>query len=293
MLGGPADRLFPFRATASAAAVFRHRARAWRAAAGLRESRPMTIDPRSAEHDPTMLLAELTDATAQFIVSVERLDDEAVREPSALPGWTRGHLLTHVARNADGLRNLLTWAATGERHNMYPDQATKDADIEQGATRTAGQLAADMRDSSQRFAEASARITPEQWATTVERRVGGPQPAAKIPWWRLEEVLIHHVDLDTGFSPAHWPAQFTGPSLEMAADRFSDPSYGSVVATPFRIHAEDTARTCGVACDPTDKEHLLVRGPEAGLLAWLIGRSNGDGLVVEPFDALPTLPPWI
>lgn len=253
----------------------------------------MTIDPRSPDYDPTALLAELTDATAHFLASAEQLDDQAAHEPSTLPDWTRGHLLTHVARNADGLRNLLTWAATGERHDMYPDRAKKDADIEAGSTRTAAQLATDVRESSERLAEAAARITPEQWTTAVERRVGGPQPAGKIPWWRLEEVLIHHVDLDTGFTPAHWDTQFTGPELEMTVDRFSDPAYGDVVATPFRLYAEDTARTCGVSCDPTDNEQLLVRGPEAALLAWLLGRTNGDGLVVEPFDALPTLPKWL
>jgi maleylpyruvate isomerase len=251
----------------------------------------MTIDPRSPDYDPTVLLAELTDATAQFLASAERLDDQAVRESSALPDWTRGHLLTHVARNADGLVNLLTWAATGERREMYP--GGRDAEIEAGATRTAGQLVADLYESGQRFAEAAARITPEQWTSTVQRRVGGPEPAGKIPWWRLQEIVIHHVDLDTGFTPAHWSTDFTGPELEMTVDRFTDPSYGAVVATPFRLYAEDTARECGVSCDPTDNEYVLVRGPEAALLAWLLGRSNGDGLVVEPFDALPTVPKWL
>ncbi len=296
MLGGPADRLAPFPITADRGCPPNlpvRPAHAWRRPAGLRESGGMTIDPRSPDFDPAALLAEVTDATAQLLGSVERLDDQAVREPSALPGWTRGHLLTHVARNADGLCNLLAWAATGERHTMYPDPETRDADIAQGATRTAEQLAADLRESSQRFTEAAARMTPEQWAVKVERRVGGPQPAAKIPWWRLEEVLIHHVDLDTGFSPAHWPAQFTGPTLEMAAERFTDASYGAVVATPFRLYAEDTARACGVGCDPLEKDNLMVRGPEAALLAWLLGRSDGDGLVVEPFDALPTVPAWM
>jgi len=252
----------------------------------------MTIDPRSPDFDVTELLAQVTEATAQLLASVERLDDQAVREPSALPGWTRGHVLTHVARNADGLRNLLAWAATGQRREMYPDRAKKDADIEAGAGRTAAQLAADLREAGQRFAEDAARLSPEQWATPVERRYGGPQPAARIPWWRLEEVLIHHVDLDAGFSPAHWPTEFTGPALEMAALRFTDPSYPTHIVTPFSLYAEDTVNAVGVGCDPMDKDRLLVRGPEPALLAWLIGRSGGDGLDVEPFDALPTLPAW-
>lgn len=253
----------------------------------------MTIDPRSPDFDPIALLAEVTEASAQLLGTVERLDDQAVREPSALPGWTRGHVLTHLARNADALCRLLTWAATGERHDAYPNREARDADIEAGASRSAAELSADVRDAGQRFVETAARLTPQQWSAKIERPLGGPQPAAKIPWWRLEEVLVHHVDLDAGYSPAHWPAEFTGPELEMVAERFTDPAYPTHVPTPFRVYAEDTARTIGVGCDPAQKEHLLVRGPQPALVAWMIGRSGGDGLAVEPFDALPTLPAWI
>ncbi len=252
----------------------------------------MTIDPRHPDFDPDALQAELNEATEQLLASVARLDDEAVREPSALPGWTRGNLLAHLARNADGLVNLLTWAATGERHEMYPDRAKKDADIAAGATRSARDLEADLRESCARFAVAAARITPEQWQTQVQRRTGGPKPASRVPWWRLEEVTVHHVDLNLGYSPAHWPAEFTGPALEMAADRFGSTDYPTQVATPFRLYAEDTARNVGVGCDAMDKDRLLVRGSEPALLAWLIGRTSGDGLTVEPFDALPVVPTW-
>jgi maleylpyruvate isomerase len=252
----------------------------------------MTIDPRSPQFDPARLLEELADATGHLAADARALDDEAVREPSGLPGWTRGHLLTHVARNADGLCKLLAWASTGERRDMYPSREHRDADIEAGAGRPAAEVAADVAESGERFIEEAAKLGPEHWRTEVERRTGGFQPAARIPWWRYEEVLIHHVDLDTGFSPAHWPAEFTGPELEMTIDRFTDPAYEGV-APRFRVHAEDTARTLGVRCDPTLKEHLLVRGPEPALLAWLLGRSEGDGLIVEPFDALPVLPAWM
>ncbi|MBS2966424.1 maleylpyruvate isomerase N-terminal domain-containing protein [Actinocrinis puniceicyclus] len=252
----------------------------------------MTIDPRSPAYDPTALLAAVADATAQLLGSAERLDDQAVREPSALPDWTRGHVLTHVARNADGLSRLLTWAVTGERHDAYASREARDAQIEAGASRTAAELVADVREAGERFAEAASRLTPQQWSAKIERPSGGPQPAAKVPWWRLEEVLVHHVDLDMGFSPAHWPADFTGPELEMVAERFADPAYPTHVPTPFRVYAEDTARAVGVGCDPAEKDHLLVRGPQPALVAWLIGRSSGDGLAVEPFDALPTLPIW-
>ena len=51
--------------------------------------------------DPLVLIAEVDRATARLLATARTLDDDAVRAPSPLPGWTRGHVLTHVARNAD------------------------------------------------------------------------------------------------------------------------------------------------------------------------------------------------
>jgi maleylpyruvate isomerase len=251
----------------------------------------MTIDPRAKEFDAAELLAEISDASARLTATAEGLDDQEIREPSLLANWTRGHVLTHAARNADGLCNLLTWAATGERRDMYPSPEAKNADIEAGAVRTAAELATDLREAGQRFAESAARLSSDHWAAHVERLPGAPYRAGWIPWWRLEEVLVHHVDLDAGFSPAHWTAEFTGPELDLVAERLSDPDRKPPVR-PFRLHTEDTTRSLGVACESMDPGSPLVRGPEAALLAWLIGRSGGDGLVVEPHDALPTVPAW-
>lgn len=251
----------------------------------------MTIDPRAKDFDTAELLAAVNDANARLIATAEGFDDRAVREPSLLAGWSRAHVLTHTARNADGLVNLLEWAASGNRVEMYASPQARADGIEAGAARSAAEIAADLRASGERFALATARLAPEHWRVEVERRTGGRYPADRIPWWRLEELLIHHVDLDAGYRPAHWPAAFTGPELEMVAERLSDP-----VLTPeapaFRLYTEDTARNLGVRCDPTDRGAPLVRGPEAALLTWLIGRGAGDGLEVEPFDALPTLPAW-
>ena len=61
--------------------------------------------------------------------------------PSLLPGWSRGHVLTHLARNADGAVNLLTWARTGVETPQYVSQ-------EQREPRHRGRRAARARPSS-------------------------------------------------------------------------------------------------------------------------------------------------
>ncbi|MFZ0215410.1 MAG: maleylpyruvate isomerase N-terminal domain-containing protein, partial [Candidatus Dormiibacterota bacterium] len=58
-----------------------------------------------------------------------RLDDNRVGQPTALPGWTRGHLLTHLARQAEGFGRLLAWARTGVRTPMYESWERRNADI--------------------------------------------------------------------------------------------------------------------------------------------------------------------
>jgi maleylpyruvate isomerase len=241
--------------------------------------------------DPAATLAHVQDATAHLLTTVEQFDDEAVRAPSLLPDWTRGHVLTHAARNADALVRLLTWARTGEPTPMYATAEARDAEIEQGANRSAAELLADLREASGRFAEYASGLTAEQWANAIEGRRGGPQAAGWLPWWRLEEVLIHHVDLGVSFSPAHWPDYFTEPELGLVAARFSNPVF-TPDSPAFRVHAEDTDAMYPVNAPTEDGQVPIVRGPSAALVAWLIGRSKGDGLNVEPHGELPAAPTW-
>ena len=258
----------------------------------------MATDPSAVPlPDPTETLARVVESTAHLIATAEQFDDAAVREPSLLAGWTRGHVLTHVARNADAVIRLLTWAETGVETQMYPSGQARDAEIEQGAGRGAQELVADVREASERFAAHAARLTEEQWRAQISGRRGGPQPAAWLPWWRLEEILIHHVDLGVHYSPAHWPQYFTEPELAMIAKRFSDPVF-TPESPAFRVHAEDmdgaeeVDQVFGIRTEKDDEQTPIVRGPSAALVAWLIGRSNGDGLNVEPHGSLPQPPDW-
>jgi maleylpyruvate isomerase len=102
----------------------------------------------------------LRSATADLVHSIGGLSDADVRAPSRLPGWTRGHVLTHLARNADGGTRLLTWARTGIPGYEYESLAARAAEIEQGADRPAAVLAADVRGS------ADALFAAAWWPTT-------------------------------------------------------------------------------------------------------------------------------
>ena len=123
-------------------------------------------------------LDRLTAATDRLLATAATLSDAQMREPSSLPGWTRGHVLTHIARNADGLGNLLIWARTGTETPMYPSAQSRNDDIVAGAGLPAAGLAADVRESAAAFAAEAATVTGDAWTTQVRALYGPPFPAA-------------------------------------------------------------------------------------------------------------------
>jgi maleylpyruvate isomerase len=231
-------------------------------------------------------VAEVDRATDRLFETVSALTDDDAALPSLLPGWTRGHVLSHVARNADALVNLLTWARTGTPMPAYASTAAREADIEAGAYRPIDQLLADLRASAGLFNEAVAAMPAQAWSALVQLRSGAEVPAATVPWHRLREVEVHHVDLAAAYRPEDWPAAFTQRLLHDAvttiADRRDAPS--------MVLHATDL-----------DRDHKLgkreggptVRGTSPALVAWLTGRDSGEGLTVSPDQPLATPPQWM
>ena len=67
--------------------------------------------------------------------------------PSLLPGWTVGHVLTHIARNADSMVRVLDAAERGEVAERYPGDS-RNAGIEAGSGRPASAQVADVAESS-------------------------------------------------------------------------------------------------------------------------------------------------
>jgi maleylpyruvate isomerase len=220
-------------------------------------------------------LASVRDATERLLTAVGKLDNASVTESSRLPGWTRGHVLAHLARNADALVNVLAGRP------MYVSAEARDADIERGAPRPLDAQLADVRDSAHRFQEASAALT--DWSRVVELRGGVTDSVSRLPFRRWVEVELHHVDLGIGYELEDLPAEFTARETEFLAARFA----GHPDVPPTRLTDGTRAwRTGGEA----DRPEVTVTGPAADLLGWLAGRRPGSALTVEG-GPLPGLPP--
>jgi maleylpyruvate isomerase len=149
------------------------------------------------------------EATAQVDAVLAPMTDGEARRPSRLPGWTRGHIVTHFARNADGNRNMIEGVLAGEERAMYPGgEAGREADIEAGAGRPAAQLLEDFRTSARALDDAWNRVPDDAWGGTGVTLFAGSVPISTMVLSRCRELLVHLVDLELGYSPADLPAEY-------------------------------------------------------------------------------------
>ncbi|OWA04311.1 mycothiol maleylpyruvate isomerase [Streptomyces sp. CS113] len=220
-------------------------------------------------------LASVRAATDRLLTAVGKLDNASVTESSRLPGWSRGHVLAHLARNADALVNVL------EGRPMYVSGEARDADIERDAPRPLDAQLTDVRESAARFQEVSA--VPADWSRTVELRNGITDSASRVPFRRWAEVELHHVDLCIGYELEDLPAEFTERETDFLAARFA----GHPEVPPTLLTDGTRAWRTGREADAAE---VTVTGPPADLLGWLAGRRAGSALTVEG-GALPVLPP--
>lgn len=230
-------------------------------------------------------LAWAGDGAAHLRGLMMRMGDDAFAAPSALPGWSRAHVLTHVARNADAMINLLTWARTGVRTPAYSSREQRDADIEAGARRTPAEIRADVVESSDRLARVVRAMPEAAWSARVQSGRGRDIPASDIPWLRAREMWVHAVDLDVGASFADMPAPMVTALLaEATAVLGEKPDF-----PPLHLVAPDgTTWSVGDSA-----EAATVAGPAPALAAWLLGRSNGRDLRTADRTRLPSLPRWL
>ncbi|MEV6328071.1 maleylpyruvate isomerase family mycothiol-dependent enzyme [Streptomyces sp. NPDC051909] len=224
-------------------------------------------------------LASVREATDRLIDAVSSWDNAALAQPSRLPGWTRGHVLAHLSRNADALVNVLQGLP------MYKDAETRDADIEGGSARPLDVQLADLRATADRFSAVCEE--PADWDRTVELRNGVTDSASRIPFRRWVEVALHHVDLGAGYELEDLPEEFVSREIGFLADRWS--GRPDVPPVTLRLgHDEDTPSwlTGG-----TEGEPVVLAGTAAELLGWLAGRGDkGAHLAVLSGPALPDLP---
>jgi maleylpyruvate isomerase len=204
------------------------------------------------ELQPDAAIALCHEAHARLRVTVLKIDDDTVRRQSRLPGWTVGHVLTHLSRNADGHARRLEGALIGVEVPRYPGGSEqRDGEIEAGSTRSAHALYEDVDESAKRLEATWARSAAAGWPN-AELLATDRFATSGSPLRRLREVEVHHVDLGLGYVVTDWPDEYVAWEL-----------LATLARLPERlVNAKDAHR----------------------LLGWLTGRApNIDGVVLPPW----------
>lgn len=248
-------------------------------------------------------------ATDRLLDTASALTDADVLSPSRLPGWTIGHVLVHIARNADGIRRMAEGAARGEVLDQYEGGvASRAADIDAGAARPIAAHVDDLRVSAAALRDAWDAMSPDAWANRT-RPLGGESTAADGPVARLFEVEVHHVDLGRAYAPVDWPDSTVDVALDRVIDRLRRHAGTIGPPTTWRLVQSDggvdltirrtlAGTTIAVGPLPLDRQPTAtVAASGYALLAWLLGRGDGDVPGDVDGDAavaaqLPAAYPW-
>ncbi|MFD7083693.1 DinB family protein [Streptomyces sp. NPDC002181] len=224
-------------------------------------------------------LQSVREATDRMLTALAKLDNAALAEESHLPGWSRGHVLAHLARNADALVNVFTGRP------MYESAEARDSDIERDAPRELDVQLADVRATHAAFLAQTER--DQDWSRTVELRNGVTDLASNVPFRRLVEVELHHVDLNIGYELADLPAEFTAREIAFLADRWS--GRPEVPPVTLQIAGDASGPTWHTGGSEGGPVTLLGTGSE--LLGWLAGRGDRGAHLTVVGGPLPALPP--
>ncbi|MGD0833774.1 MAG: maleylpyruvate isomerase N-terminal domain-containing protein [Candidatus Dormibacteria bacterium] len=204
------------------------------------------------EPQPSDALGLARTAHRRLFVTAAGIDDETGRRPSRLPGWTVGHVLTHLARNADGHVRRLAGALEGREVPRYEGgDEQRDGEIAAGAGRSKDELFRDVTESARRL-ERIWVLSQEAGWPNAGLLAGDHFPTTGSPFRRLREVEMHHVDLGLGYELADWPEEYVAWELSASLERLP--------------------------------ERLVERGDDRRFLAWLTGRGGWpQGLRLRPW----------
>jgi maleylpyruvate isomerase len=251
----------------------------------VRQHLPAAVIAEGTRRRLETTLAWMERGTDFFVGRLAVLHDDELSAPSALPGWSRLHVLSHMARNARGLENLLRWAQTGVESPMYPSPEHRARDIEAGADRPPAEVRAEALAEIPRLRAAVDRLAEAAWEREVRTALGLPVLAAEVPWMRVREVWVHTVDLAAGVGFDDVEPAVARALVEEAVGRLA--ARDDAPAVELVVPERDERWVLG----PGASGRTVVSGALGDLAAWLLGRSEGTGLAVS--GALPALAPWL
>ncbi len=242
-------------------------------------------------------------ATRQVLRAVDDLTDDQAAAPSRLPGWTRAEVITHLARNADGLRAMVEAAARNEVGAMYRSVEARAEAIAAGRAARPAVLRADLRGAHDRLVEAWHGLPAAGWDRVGRASVS--RTMREFVWMRRREVEVHHVDLDLGYESSDWPVGFVAGALDEIFASFAQRAATTrpLVDVDYRVVSTDHDRVWhvelrGAHVRVVDRDDAGPADGEASgwgcdVAAWMYGRDPLGGGVLATGDlGVLRLPRW-
>lgn len=215
-----------------------------------------------------------TELTQRLLGYTIAFTEDEWHQPARLPGWSRAHLATHLARNADELTAILTEVEAGRPQPEPTQAATQRAQLEAGADRNGLALQIDLDAASSALQQAIEQVS--DWDVPITLH-GQRLPLSALPLDRLHEVSLHLLDLDCGATIEVFPAGAAEWLLRWALFRLQDAGLPSITLT-----TESVQDTIGSGTDVP----LSISGSDANVWGWLTGRfgpasvDGADGLIL-------------
>lgn len=233
-------------------------------------------------HIPTDWIQGCTAAHRRLEAATELVTDTVARRPSALEGWSVGHVLNHLARNAESHVGVFTAAARGEVGAQYPGGTEERARlIEEGADQPAAVLAENLREAHARLEAAWAATDERAWTDGLGLWTAGAASLAEFVIRRWREVEIHSIDLGLG--------DLGGPDWGSLSDEYLELETaislrGLRSRLPDGISLHVIPESSPAYVIGSEPKPMAVRGSDRAILKWLTGRGGEPGW--------PALKPW-
>ena len=231
----------------------------------------------------TELLADLDAAAAELHRHLPALTDEQVAAPSRLPGWSRGHVLAHLAGVCAAMARQVEYSVRGERIEYYDGGVDgRNQAIERGALRTADEHREVLAGATGQALDQFRALDEAGWTGPISYRGGTVRDGAEALW---RELVIHLADLDLGVGPDAWTPAFAEHLFGFLSARVPD---------DLRLRLQPLGhepRTIGGGA-----RTVSVNGMATDIAAWLAGRQPSLDSLRADADAdgvaLPDLLPW-
>lgn len=229
------------------------------------------------------LPAELHKAADTVTRLLSKLDESSVAEPSELPGWTRGHVLAHLAGISNAMARQLEYARRGETVELYDggmDGRSKAINL------AAGHGLADHTEAVTAALGAAIAafdaLGSDDWQARIAYRDGTVLDGGLALW---RELTIHASDLRLGYGPETWSRPFCEHLIGFLAARV--PETCKLVLQPTGLPQ------LGIGTGGTS---IAITGMLTDIAAWLAGREPTLGSLRATAAAdgveLPELLPW-